>query len=489
MPFGQTLQPDRCIEFGPFRPQHRDGVALLADFRMQPQHPLGADSRCHLDPIDIGGREHQRADHEEMEDAHGQPPRISSESVGHAGSSAAACAGAAVRSAARSLADRARGLAATSASSGVTGRLVRTAKLGATCASAGQVPRPAAGLAALDQEILDDAVFQRMKRHHGEPAARLQHALRRRQRELEFVEFFVDENPQRLKRAGGRVNFAGPRSHHLGDDVSEPPRGRDRRLLARGNDGAGDAAGMPLFAENVDDVGEIGLGRARDHVRGGRAVLAHPHVERTAETKRKAAAGLVKLHRGHPDIHHDAVDRIDALGGADLGQAGKSRFEERQPSGRSIDEIEPAGDGRSVAVDADHPGSRNVENHPAIAAGPEGGIDVNAAVMRTEHPDGLAAKHGDMSRAGRSHARNSGEGPALGQETGREQAHCASIVSARPDCSARRAGTDWRCRLRASPAANPDFRTGFGGLPLDFERQRVLAAPHRFGTSPLSNGS
>ena len=246
---------------------------------------------------------------------------------------------------------------------------------------------------------------------------------------------------------------------------------------------------MTLFAENVDDVGEIGLGGARDHVGGGRAVLAHPHVERTAKAKRKAAAGLVKLHRGHPDIHHDAVDGIDALGGADLGKRGKSRFDQRQPSGRSIDEIEPAGDGGSVAVDADHPGSRNVENHPAIAAGPEGGIDVNAAITRIEHPDGLAAKHGDMSRAGRSHAGTPAQGPALGQETGREQAHCASIVSARPDCSARRAGADRNCRLCPSPAANPEFRAGFGGLPSDFERQRVLAAPHRFGTSPLSNGS
>ena len=270
----------------------------------------------------------------------------------------------------------------------------------------------------------------------------------------------------------------------------ERPRGRDRRLLARGDDGAGDAAGMPLFAEDVDDVGEIGLGRARDHVRGGRAVLAHPHVERTAETKRKAAAGLVKLHRGHPDIHHDAVDRIDALGGADLGQAGKSRFDQRQPSGRSIDEIEPAGDGGSVAVDADHPGSRHVENHPAIAAGPEGGIDDKCR----RHADGASRRPRGQARghvAGRPEScRNSGARPGFGAgnwtRTGPLRLNC--LGSAGPLRPTRRCGLRGR-RLRASPAANPEFRTGFGGLPWDFERQRVLAAPHRFGTSPLSNGS
>jgi len=56
-----------------------------------------------------------------------------------------------------------------------------------------QVPRSAAGLTSFDQKFLDDAVFQRMKRHHHQPAARLQQALRRRQRQMQFVEFLVDE--------------------------------------------------------------------------------------------------------------------------------------------------------------------------------------------------------------------------------------------------------------------------------------------------------
>ena len=125
MAFGEPLQPQRRIELGPFRAQRRDGIALLADLGVQPQHALDARGRFHLDPVDVSRREHQHADDEEVDDPHGHPPLITSLRTGHAGRRSGACAGAIVRSAARSFAERARGLAATSASPGVTGRLVK----------------------------------------------------------------------------------------------------------------------------------------------------------------------------------------------------------------------------------------------------------------------------------------------------------------------------------------------------------------------------
>ena len=94
MALGHPLQPQRRIEPGPFGAQHRDGVALLADFRIEPLHPLDAGGRFHLDAIDIGRREHQHADDEEMDDPHDQPPLITSASTGHAGSLPSPCAGA-----------------------------------------------------------------------------------------------------------------------------------------------------------------------------------------------------------------------------------------------------------------------------------------------------------------------------------------------------------------------------------------------------------
>src|ERR1700716_1515059 len=154
MSFGETLQPQRRIELGPFRAQHRDGVALLANFRMQPQHALGARGRFHLDPIDVSGCEYQGTDHEEVDDPHDQPPLITSVSVGHAGNAAAMCAGAAVRSAARSFADRARGLAEISSSPGVTGRLVKMEKLGAACAISGRCRDPPPALLRSTRKFL-----------------------------------------------------------------------------------------------------------------------------------------------------------------------------------------------------------------------------------------------------------------------------------------------------------------------------------------------
>ena len=230
-----------------------------------------------------------------------------------------------------------------------------------------------------------------MERHHRKPAAGFQHALRRGKRGLQLVELFVDENPQRLECAGRRMNVAGLGAHHTSDDVGEPARGRDRRILARGDDGAGDGARMALLAEDVDDVGELSLGRRRNHVRRGRPLLPHPHVERPVETEGKAAPGFVELHGGDADVHDDAVDRRKPLGRANVRQVGKPVFNQRQPPGRLFDQIEAAGNGRPVPVDADEAGSRDIEDGAAIAASPKSRVDVDAAGLGAQHLDGFAA--------------------------------------------------------------------------------------------------
>src|SRR6516165_813589 len=142
MALGQALQAQGCVQPCPLCAQHGDGVALFADFLVQPQYALGAGGRLHLDAVDVGSSEHQRADYEQVDDPHDQPPLIATESRGQAGKAALACAAAAVRSAARSFADRARGLSAISCSLGASGRLVRMRKLGATCLTSGKCRDP-----------------------------------------------------------------------------------------------------------------------------------------------------------------------------------------------------------------------------------------------------------------------------------------------------------------------------------------------------------
>src|SRR3954453_2093294 len=108
--------------------------------------------------------------------------------------------------------------------------------------------------------------------------------------------------------------------------------------------------------------------------------MPHPHVERTAEPERKTAPGLVELHLGDPDIHHDAIDRLHALRIADLGEIGKPVLDQGQPATAAIDQIEPAGNRRPVAVDADDAGSAGFKDRAAVAAGAEGSVEINAAV-------------------------------------------------------------------------------------------------------------
>ena len=140
---------------------------------------------------------------------------------------------------------------------------------------------------------------------------------------------------------------------HAPDDVGQRPGGDDRRLLAGGDDGAGDAARMALLAELEDDVGEIALGGLRHHVGRARPVAAHTHVERPVEPEREAALGLVELHRGHAEIEHDAVDHGVAEFLGDAIERGESLLDQRQPAIGRLHQIRAVRDRALVAVDAD----------------------------------------------------------------------------------------------------------------------------------------
>ena len=228
---------------------------------------------------------------------------------------------------------------------------------------------------------------------------------------------------------------------------------------------------MTLLAEDVDDVGEIGLGGLRNDIRRRRPVMAHPHVERAAEPEREAALGLVELHRGNADVHHDAVDCGHALRRADVGKVGESVLDQGQPAVGLIDQIESAGNRRPVAVDADDPGSRDIEDRAAVAAGAEGRVDIDAAVPGIEHLDRLAAENGDMAWRSRAHAPSPGVfQPAKWKWTRTGPLRLKSLRFAglfRP-----KSREQARLPFLRPGLAPPHFRTEFAGLPWHFERER-----------------
>ncbi len=219
--------------------------------------------------------------------------------------------GAAVRSATRSRAARARGLRAISSGRGLIGRRCGSRKLGATTAAGAGSWREARGAVSLrsPQEVLDPPVFERMERHDGEPPARHQQPLGRLQTAVELAELVVDGDAQRLKGAGRRVEPGLDSRHRGADDVGELEGALDRLALSRRDDGSGDPAGKALLAEVADQAGEIVLGKDGDEIGGALPGSAHAHVERPVQAKRKPASGAVELDRRDAEIKRDPGDR------------------------------------------------------------------------------------------------------------------------------------------------------------------------------------
>ena len=116
---------------------------------------------------------------------------------------------------------------------------------------------------------------------------------------------------------------------------------------------------------------------------------------------------------------------------ADFGEIGKAVLDQRQPTIRTIDQIESAGDrrcGRDRCRSTRVPG--RVENGAAIAAGAEGGVDIDdrlRAARASRPPRGRARRH-DAARPGScAHLRRMAvQGTGVGHET----AHRASNARA-----------------------------------------------------------
>ena len=145
--------------------------------------------------------------------------------------------GASVRMPARSLAERARGLRAISPSVAPRWPLKGNAKLGAGPVLASGTWREAEGsrAGAVDEEALDDAVFERMEGDDNQPPAGNQQALRCMQGGDQFLEFAVHMDAQRLEGARGGMDavLRALAAHRLLDGTHQCRRGGDRRFAAR----------------------------------------------------------------------------------------------------------------------------------------------------------------------------------------------------------------------------------------------------------------
>ena len=111
--------------------------------------------------------------------------------------------------------------------------------------------------AALAQEILDPAVLERVKRHHGEPPAGREKPLSRGEAAVEFAQLVVDDDPQGLEGPGCWM-LSGLRPGDCPtNDFCELESTLYRLAPARLGERTSDPSGKPLFAERADHPGEI----------------------------------------------------------------------------------------------------------------------------------------------------------------------------------------------------------------------------------------
>src|ERR1044072_553848 len=147
MALRQFLDAVGTVELAPFGAQVCDRVLLAPNIAAKLRDFLGLQGRLVFDLVDVGCREHERGQHHDMQQApEHQRPLMASASDGRRGrrcERSPPMGAAAVRSPARSLAERERGLAAISRSSATSGLRVRISKLGGACATSGWWREPA----------------------------------------------------------------------------------------------------------------------------------------------------------------------------------------------------------------------------------------------------------------------------------------------------------------------------------------------------------
>ena len=238
----------------------------------------------------------------------------------------------AVRRAARSRADRARGFAATSASPASTPLRARSVKVGAAISDSGlwrEPPDRAAERSARKRLTMRSSSEWNATTTSRPPSPRMR---------SDAASASASSSSSRLTkmRSAWNVRVAGwiglPRL---------PPTARETisarswvvlsgPLRARLDDRGRDRPRPLLLAEHGDDPRKVALVEGVDDVAGGRPVRAHAHVERPGLHEREPAPGGFELVRRHADVEHDAVDALVAVRARDFVQRREAALDQRQ---------------------------------------------------------------------------------------------------------------------------------------------------------------
>ena len=329
---------DLDLEVAPLLGQLAEGAFFLAE------------RDGHLDALGVNrhvrGRTQGHAQHDQPDETSSEPPPPIARVDDGGGAAVGQCrAHDGSLSAARSLAERERGLRPRSSSPATTTCLVRRRKLGPPAASGS----PGRGSA------LDHPILERVEADDHQPAARPQAVGQLGQQALELAQLVVDGDAQGLEGARGWIPVALAARHRArrpaparADVVAElaPVASRD--------DGGGDLACEALLAKVAQDAFQLGgIGPAQEIGRGLALRRVHAHVERARSPKGEAALGSIELQGGYPEVDQAAVDGKGGRFFQHGAQRAEAGVHETYPVAELGQPVRRPGQGFGIALDAD----------------------------------------------------------------------------------------------------------------------------------------
>ena len=105
---------------------------------------------------------------------------------------------------------------------------------------------------------------------------------------------------------------------------------------------------------------------------------------------------MIELHGGDAEVEQDAFYRREAELARDAIKIGEIRLDQCQPPGRALDQIGPECNRGRIAVQSEDFYIAGRENGEGMAAGSEGGVDIDAARAHGQQRDRLRTEHGNV---------------------------------------------------------------------------------------------
>ncbi|MCY1427119.1 hypothetical protein D9M71_429510 [compost metagenome] len=250
-----------------------------------------------------------------------------------------------------------------------------------------------------------------MEADHHQAATHGERFQRRLETALEITQLVVDMDAQALEGPGRRILALFPGRIGHGDHLGQIGGAGERALGAALHDGPRHASGKALFAIFVEHPGDFFLGSRGDPLgRADPGIRVHSHVQRTVVHEAEATLGIVQLRRGHTEVEQHPVDlALQAAGRHLLAEFGEAALDDLEATVLG-GQLEAGGDRQGILVEAQQASARAqlTQHFAAVAAAPEGAIQVAALRAHGKRLDGFVEQDGYMAESGCIHIKESG---------------------------------------------------------------------------------